>query len=338
MEEWGDPPTVSFFTVYNNCTQGWITSSASMLPPNTKVDRKSITCVFNELGPTPRLCIEYLDAGLIDQYRQDLEEAISNLTTSQLETMYRDFRSLSGSVDKISHKICLLTRHDRENVNSKVIVSPITSFIESELRKHFRTLEDDELLRLYDLFSKVPESRRMGGVFFQIIAQRRFQEGGVELKSIPMVRLPSNRRQWKTSHIPLSDKKLEDLRQDALQREELLIIPSSFPVYVFKGNGPSSIESNIIYVPEKDNLFDSFILMNGFLYLFQFSISKYHSIKPALIDFFNPYVMQVPSMDEWRFTFIHPPDHVLASPQLQGEMEKLHLYSAAFDLKRTQTS
>jgi len=121
----------------------------------------------------------------------------------------------------------------------------------------------------------------MGGVFFEIIAQRRFQEGGVESKFIPMVRLPSNRRQWKTSHIPLSDKKLEDLRQDALQQEELLIIPSSFPVYVFKGDGPSSIESNIIYVPEKDNqvAFDSFILMNGFLYLFQFSISKCHSIK-----------------------------------------------------------
>lgn len=311
-----------------------------MSPPNTKVDCKSVTCVFNELGPTPRLCIEYLDAGLIDQYRQDLEETISNLTTSQLETLCRDFRSLSRSVDKFSHKICLLTRHDRENVNSKVIVSPITSFIESELRKHFRTLEDDELIRLYDLFSKVPELRRMGGVFFEIIAQRRFQEGGVELKFIPMVRLPSNRRQWKTSHIPLSDKKLEDIRQDALQQEEWLIIPSGFPVYVFKGDGPSSIESNIIYVPEKDNqvAFDSFVLMNGFLYLFQFSISKCHIIKPGLIDFFSPYVMQVPSMDEWRFAFIHPSDHVLASPQLRGDMEKLHLYSAAFDLKRTQTS
>ena len=310
-----------------------------MLPPNIKIDRKSVTCVFNELGPTPRLCIEYLGAGLIDRYRRDLEKAISNLTISQLETLYRDFRSLSGGVDKFSHMICLLTRHDRENVNRDVIVSPITSFIESKLGKHSRTLKDEELIRLYDLFSKDPESRKMSGVFFEIIARRRFREGGVELKFIPMVRLPFN-RWWKTSHISLSDKKLEDLRQDALQQEELLIIPSSIPIHVFEGDGPQSIESNIIYVPEKDNqvAFDSFILMNGSLHLFQFSISKRHSIKPGLIDFFSPYVMQVPPMDEWRFIFIHPPDHLLASPQLQGEMEKLHLYSVAFDVKRTQTS
>ncbi len=82
-----------------------------MLPPNTKVDRKSVTCVCNELGPTPQLCIEYLDAGLIDQYRQDLEGAISNLTISQLGTLYRDFRSIGGSVDNFSHNLENIFEH-----------------------------------------------------------------------------------------------------------------------------------------------------------------------------------------------------------------------------------
>lgn len=222
-----------------------------MLPPNTKVDRKSVTCVFNELGPTPRLCIEYLDAGLIDQYRQGLEEAISNLTTSQLETLYRDFRSLSGSVDKIFHKICLLTRHDRENVNSKVIVSPITSFVELELKKHFRTLEDDELIRLYDFFSKVPESRRMGGVFFEIIAQRRFQEGGVELKFLPMVRLPSNRHQWKQATFPFLTRNWKTFVKTLCNRKNCLSFCQVSPFMYSKVMGHQPLNQISFMCPKK---------------------------------------------------------------------------------------
>jgi len=66
-------------------------------------------------------------------------------------------------MDKVSHKICLISRQDRENVYSPV--TPITSSINSKLANHFQTLEHSEQVRLYKYFSEVPQLRAMAGIF-----------------------------------------------------------------------------------------------------------------------------------------------------------------------------
>jgi hypothetical protein len=57
------------------------------------------------------------------------------------------------------------------------------------------------------------------------------------------------------------------------------------PIVVF--DGPSSIQPDVLYVPQWSNQIglDSFILMDGLLFLFQFAIGKEHDIKPGLADF-----------------------------------------------------
>jgi hypothetical protein len=47
-------------------------------------------------------------------------------------------------------------------------------------------------------------------------------------------------------------------------------------------DGPLSIESDVFYLPQITNqvAFDAFILLNGILYLFQFTIAESHDIKP----------------------------------------------------------
>ena len=57
---------------------------------------KSVNCIFNELGPTPQLCIDCLCSHeLIEKYRQDIQEAISNLMTSEPQQLLQDSHSLT---------------------------------------------------------------------------------------------------------------------------------------------------------------------------------------------------------------------------------------------------
>ena len=316
--------------------QDRITSSTSTLPPGTNI-HECVNGVFNELGPTPRLCIDYLcSPGQIEleQYRQDVQQAILNITTSDLQRLLQDSRSLT--MNAVSHKLCLISRQDGENAYSGPIVSPITSSIKSRLANRFRTLERGEQIRLYKYLSKVPGSRAMAGIFFEAAAQGCFQDG-VALELLPMVRLPysqgKNNPRWYSSHVFLHNATLEAARQQALQEQQSLIIPRDLPIVEYTDDGPSSITSDVIYVPELTNqaALVSFILKKDLLYIFQFSVGKDHDIKPGLIDFIRK-CPGPPSMDMCRFVFVHPPNHTLVCPQPRKlEMQELHPCSAVLD-------
>ncbi|KAF8627245.1 hypothetical protein AX15_004464 [Amanita polypyramis BW_CC] len=309
----------------------------STLPPGMILN-ESVNRVFNELGPTPRLCIDYLRSrGRIEKYRQDVQEAISNLTISELQRLLQDSRSLK--MDAVSHMICLISRKDREDVYSRAIVSPITSSIMSRLANRFRTLGRGEQIRLYKYLSKVPESRATAGIFFEAAAQGCFQDG-ITLELLPMVRLPSsqpkNNPRWYSSHVFLHNATLEAARQQALQERQSLNIPRDLPIEEYTDDGLSSIMPDVIYVPELTNqvALDSFILTKDLLYIFHFSIGKDHDIKPGLIDFIRKCPGPL-SMDKCRFVFIHPPNHTLICPQpRKSEMWELHPWSAVLDLNK----
>ncbi|PFH47854.1 hypothetical protein AMATHDRAFT_151083 [Amanita thiersii Skay4041] len=296
---------------------------------------ESVNRVFHELGPIARLCINYLgfdDA--IEEYRECVESAISNITASEVEKLLRDCLSLK--MDAISRKICLISRRDKENVRSAVIVSPITPFIKSRLANRLRSLERSELIRLYKHFSNVPESRVFAGLYFEVTGQQCLQDGAT-LELLPMVKLPSSRSktkpQWYSSHVVIEDETLEAFRKQVLKEQKSLTIPQGLPVEEYTGNC-TSIAPNVIYVPASKNqvAFDSFILMDGLLYLFQFSIASNHDIKPGLLDFIHK-TSGCPSIDNCCFVFIHPPDHVLVCPQpWRLEMQKLCPFSAVLNM------
>ena len=325
--------------MYHICAQGQITSSVDMLPPKIKVDRGRAIDVFNQLGPIPRLCINNLGSlTRMKRYEENVQTAIKTLKLSKLEQVIEDTSSLT--MDSLSQKICLISRQDREDVYSRAVVSPMTSYIKSRLANHFRTLEHREQIRLYKYFSKVPESRTVGGIFLEAAAQRCFQRG-MNVEFIPMVRPASStsgKPRWHSSHVVFpNDAELEHSRQQALQNQQLLIIPEGLDIVEYTKNGPSSpIISNVIYVPESTNqvALNSFIIMNNLLYIFQFTIGGEHKVKTGLIDFVRRYP-ELPSMDNWRFIFILPPDHELLCPQPRNlEMQVLQPYSAVIDLDK----
>ncbi len=310
--------------MYKIGAQGRITSSTSTLPPGTNF-HESVDRVFNELGPTPRLCIDYLcSRGSIEQYRRNVQKAISKLTAGELERLAEDSGSLT--MDDVSHKICLISREDRENVHSGAVVSPITSSIKSRLSNRFRTLERGEQIRLYKYLSRVPGSRGTAGIFFEAAAQGCFQDGVTSRRG-------GNPR-WYSSHVFLQNATLEAARQQVLRERQSLIIPRDSPIEEYTDNGPSSIISDVIYVPELANqvALDSFILIKDILNIFQFSIGKEHDIKPGLINLIHKCCGAL-SMDKCRFVFVHPPNHTLICPQPRKlKMQELHPCSAVLKL------
>jgi hypothetical protein len=124
---------------------------------------------------------------------------------------------------------------------------------------------------------------------------------------------------------------LEQSRQQALEQGQSLIIPKDLQIKEYAKDGPlSPITPNVIYVPELTNevALDYFIVMNDLLYIFQFTIDKEYSIKPGLINLVDKYP-ELPSMDNWRFVFIVPPEHELICPLPQSQ--KLQPYSAVIN-------
>jgi hypothetical protein len=292
-------------------------------------DLSRINETFDQLGPTPRLCLEVAsEVNGYHQYKTHLARVIEQITTAQIKQLFNEANDLS--MDAISHYICLVRRKWQENVCSDSVIAPMTPSIQSRLANHFRNLERDEQLDLYRYFARVPDSRATAGIFFEAIAQRQFQEN-ILLELVPMVKLGQGRKktlpQWYSSHVFLSNPALETSRQQALQ-QCVIIDTKPFRTEEFTEDGPASIEPNVLYIPEAMNhaALDSFILINGLLIIFQFTIGLKHGIKP--LRFFGQYPT-LPAMSMWRFVFVIPPNLRVVCPQQWSlDLRTLPMYSA----------
>jgi hypothetical protein len=270
------------------------------------------------------------------QHEENVTDAISQLTITQIEKMLTDASGLT--MDSISRRICLIRREKVDEVDSGVTVSPITPSIQSRLAARFRGFARADQIRLYRFFLCVPGTRQSAGFLFEAIAQQILQ-GGHALQLIPMVHLAEKKKKskslprWHSSHIALQNTSLETLRRNALRQKLSINVQPSHTVE-YPRTGPSSISSNVFYVPEIDNeaALDSFILLGKHLYIFQFTIAANRDIKPRLMDFFEE-CRGVPPCEAWRFVFVIPPNQVLICPQPRNpEMRKLRLYTTAIDL------
>ena len=239
----------------------------------------------------------------------------------------------------MSHKICLISREEQDEVDSSAVLAPITPSIQSRLANRFRSLQRDEQLRLYQHFARVPESRVVAGIFFESMAQRDLQEG-IVLSLFPMVKLDKAQTgampQWYSSHIPLGNPILEGYRQQALKNAITVEIKPS-QTEEFPDGGPSSIDQTVFYVPEATNheTLDSFIWLDDTLYIFQFTVGGTYGIKPGLLRFFDQY-LSLPRLSSWLFVFITEPNRTLICPQpWRLNLRELSLRTAVVDVKRT---
>ena len=266
-------------------------------------------------------------------YEMDLCIALSKVTSNDLELLLSTACCGDLGIDSAFHKIALLSRESLDDVYSPRMAIPITSYIQSRLSNRFGNLERKELLRLYKTFAKVREGRKMAGIFFEALAQKALQEG-ITLELIPMVKLDEARNggpRWYSSHVFLTNSKLEKQRKVALSRQ-LKIDIDPIRTEEFADTKRLSLARNVIYVPKADNkvALNSFIWLNEELFIF-ITMAE-NDIKRGLLDFFNEYVVPFPS--SWNFLFIIEPKQQLVCPQPQNTtLRELGMYSAVVDVK-----
>ncbi len=205
------------------------------------------------------------------------------------------------------------------------------------LTGQIRKSEWQDQICLYKRFEKVPDSKGLAGILFEAAAQNSLGDG-MQLDLIPMVRRsdpqPGGQPQWHSSHLPIADLTLEGFRQEAIKQGTKILIDPSL-VLEYDEGGLESIASNVYYVPELTNTvaLDSFILQDGRLYIFQFTVGHKHGIKEGLLKF-QPQCTNLPPIDQWCFVFIIPPNLILKCPYPRlKELQKLNLYSAVVVLK-----
>jgi hypothetical protein len=210
-------------------------------------------------------------------------------------------------MDQFSHEICIIRRSNHNKMHSYT-VDPATDFVHRQLRIQLRKLKENEVLDLFRQFSRVPNGG-MTGLLFEAHFQKIFAKS-VDIDAKPMFRSPAKNSRWHSTFGDFS-------AHPSLRKAHGKVTHSSLPLcitpvgtteYAIKGPDEQYvIKEDWYYIPLADNeeAIDSLILHDGYLYLFQFTTSSSHDIKPGLQDFLSRFAGLQPHY-HWRFIFIIP--------------------------------
>ncbi|KAH9017577.1 hypothetical protein EDB85DRAFT_2096392 [Lactarius pseudohatsudake] len=286
--------------------------------------------MFNQFGPTPRICFGFLTVkNLLSNHESDLETALGKLSSRNLLNLVTGIRNLS--MDDESHTILLVRRRKVSNGDwGCASVGPITDAVRIALRNQLRNEMQAEQLQLYRSMANVKGTRRIAGVVFELLAHSKLLRG-IELTLIPMVKGGSSRGkkspQWRSNHGDCVDPP---------SARQINIGPTEEKRY---STTPARIKDKVYYVPEAENQvgFDSFIKSGTKLYIFQFSIASKHQIMKGITSFFTQ--ESLPPHANWNFVFVVPTrSRLISCPQSQDRglnalLNKMNLFTAVLDIE-----
>ena len=204
----------------------------------------------------------------------------------------------------------------------------------------------EDRLRVYETLEPVQGSRRLAGLVFETIGHCRFQQK-VALTLVPMLRKePTGKKrsaQWESQFVQdlvpqstegegsISEMAKKELPSIEIQPRKTIRYPKPRPQVV----NPSTY-----YVPASSDQvgFDSFIVADGALYMFQFTIADDHPIKACLMDFFPESHYEE---NDWYFIFVVPPGGKLTCSESSDEKmrrfwNKVKVFTAEIDPKEQE--
>ncbi|KAH9172639.1 hypothetical protein EDB89DRAFT_2229267 [Lactarius sanguifluus] len=296
--------------------------------------------MYHQYGPTPRICLDFLfNEALLFAHEACYESALGRLSLQKLG--YIASENVNSGMDDESHNLVLVTRllvdGDGDGKFSRSRLEPITRMVKLKLRDQLRKETRAARIGLYKSLANAEGTRRIAGVVYESLAQEMLEEK-IALKLVPMVKRElskSGRRlkfpRWLSDH--------GDGANPSLVRP-IDITPAKTFVYTASGLD-HPIEDMVYYALEAQNqvAFDSFIMAEGKLYIFQFTIVSGHSIKEGIDRFFSKMVPRVPPRADWHFVFVVPSSvsEICCSPQPQDAddlkelLNEMNLFSAVLD-------
>jgi hypothetical protein len=185
----------------------------------------------------------------------------------------------------------------------------------------------EDRLRVYENLEPVSGSRRLAGLVFETIGHRKFQKK-VALTLVPMLKNePTTKRrsvQWESQFaqdlVPQSTEDEGSVREIAKIELPLIEVQPRDTIQ-YPNPRPKVVKPDTYYVPASPNqvTFDSFIVVDGALYVFQFTIADDHPIKAGLMNFFSESHYEE---NDWYFIFVVPPGGKLTCSESSDEKMK----------------
>ena len=251
----------------------------------------------------------------------------------------------------LSHSIILLKREEVDNLHG-FTVEPVSHFVKQLRKRKLMKVEKKERL-LSDLLSTRVKSRRiLASLIFESLAQLQFQQD-VSLNLVPIEKvpgLPRGHTEWE-SQPRSSSPTPQNLVDSAGQGSSSVGVDAAntpLPIWFRPTDTVDydecklcGIRADVFYVPAPSNqeAFDSFILVDEALYIFQFSISASQEIKGgSVMKFFSqPMLKERLQGAEWRFVLVVPPRSTIVYSEsnvamLEGFGDKARLFIAEIDL------
>jgi hypothetical protein len=291
--------------------------------------------MYDEYGPTPRICFNYLyNDHLLTAHQQSYEQALAILSTQKLRQVVQD-------VTQFSKELRVNTTQDDCPGKVVVKVELVSLVVEREVQVRLWEQSRAEQLELYRQFANVQETRCIACLAFESLAHKKLRKR-IVLDLIPMVLRGlrgsgegKKQPRWHSNH---------GGGEDPSSVRPIDITPLTTDVY--EGSRPDQIDDKVYFVPKSKNqvAFDSFIMADGNLYIFQCSIASNHPIKADILPFFSPYPL--PPQDRCYFVFVVPkePAQEITCPQPQDRdpglkalkallaPDKMKLYTALLDI------
>ncbi|KAF8506812.1 hypothetical protein F5888DRAFT_1798045 [Russula emetica] len=265
---------------------------------------------FKNFGPTPRICIDFVqDPAQRVDHEYHCQAMISRLTSDRL----RQFVVNGGDLDldEFSHTIIMIRRNE------------IMSII-NELQLLNR-------IDLFHTFASVNATKVVAGLAYESLCHTRLQEG-IRLTLKPMVgRQERKLYHWKS---PGEGQASNSMEVDDSEITEFF--PSN--TAVIYGSELTSVAPNRLYVPKSRTqvALDSFFQLDAMLHIFQFTVASSHDIKERIEKSLSGLLNILPPKTNWRFVFITPPGcevDVTVASKAEKFLEGVTLYSAHSEIE-----
>ena len=300
---------------------------------------------FNNLGPTARLCISFVeDPDQLPFYQSCRQTALFNLSIIDLIKGLQQERGLGLDASPF----LFLIRREELNPRDtgylqRYTVEPITSHVRRLLESRLIRAMQDERSHVYKLFETVQGSKQIANFTFRSMVQFKLQSD-VALTLVPMVKHPSTsgaEPRWRSQFVdksePMTTEDSGSVGAIAANRP-LSVRFKPNEVFKCRPSELSSVQSGAFYLPGSHQpAFDSFILYKGVLYMFQITIATGHTFDGGVMEFFPQKLLQTISQEtEWYFIFVIPPGGGMeflepSDERLKEFWKKVKLFTAECD-------
>lgn len=296
---------------------------------------EEVRVVYKEHGPIPRVCIDFVNAPhRLEDHEQSRLAAIGNLSLRYLIYFARQ-----GEIQlDASHSIFLVRRPEVDNL-TKYIVEPISDSVALVLQDQLMRATWDEQVLLYETTATSPMSRAWAGRVFEVMAQRQLREE-VALDLVPMKREAGSGNRlswWIPQHNKVGVSSSTDPNAGGAANTPISIRFKPKAIFAYD-RLPDTCQRDVFYVPRATNqvAFDSFILHDTSLFIFQMTIAAEHTIKRGIMDSLAHRTLREAKL---HFIFVVPPNGITKCPESKDdelnefwEMTRVvPLFTAVFD-------